>query len=628
MSDAAEHAASHWIGEAWQWTFCDPAIAADCATRALDIASRNGDAQSEAFAHFQLAFSKQLQGRADAEALFDAVEQRCRELQVERALWCCGDARAMRLGFGGRLDDAIALGQRNDARPPGQRAPVERGLSLVVLDVNCRAAGRFDQALRYGYRGIALSRPIGNRWHVVPLTNLAADHLSCMNFDDGMPLLDEAYRLAVAAPSPRLVAQMRANQIYAHCGMHREDLAARVIAEWEAEPGGITPPQLQRYDVAIALGYLAAGRVDKAQRYLAPAPLVPPRDVHHDVVRVWVRARLLAALGRWTEALAVCTRYLDSAAAHDHVDTAYNRVQLHEMQRRCSETLGDWAGAHAAAQAAYRASLPLVRQSAEARYLAVQIQHELSLGHADGQNAAVHQRRLAALERGVHRASLGADAPPGSSKGDPNELEARQALARQRLGERADDIVDLGRLDAHQLDIDPHPFSPAALAHDCLDHYRAEAEAKGLVLQAWLDPALPRELVGDSLRLRQVLNKLIANAVEFTRAGTVSLHLQHQGERIGLDATPQCRLRVEVQDSGVGIADAVRPLLFCESLDAASGQPRLGLALCRRLVQLMDGQIGAESLPGPGSRFWFELELAISIAGQAEGQPADRRRRA
>jgi CheY-like chemotaxis protein len=162
--------------------------------------------------------------------------------------------------------------------------------------------------------------------------------------------------------------------------------------------------------------------------------------------------------------------------------------------------------------------------------------------------------------------------------------------------------------------------------------------AKGLQLSVAVAPAVPAALEGDAVRLRQVLLNLVANAVKFTERGTVGF-VMALAEENAEDAL----LRIEVSDTGIGIAPEAQARLFEPFVQADASTTRryggtgLGLAICKRLVELMGGQIGVQSALGQGSTFWLTLRLphgmdgaahpAQAALGPAEAGPGGRRGR-
>ncbi|MEN0074689.1 MAG: ATP-binding protein [Paracraurococcus sp.] len=180
------------------------------------------------------------------------------------------------------------------------------------------------------------------------------------------------------------------------------------------------------------------------------------------------------------------------------------------------------------------------------------------------------------------------------------------------------DLLDLAKLEAGKISIESVAFSPPELLRQSLDLARPLAGRKGLRMALDLAPGLPERVSGDPIRLRQVIDNLIGNAVKFTEAGGITLRAMGQAGA----APGETLLRIEVIDTGIGIAPEAVPRLFTMFEQAEAGPARrfggtgLGLAICRRLLEAMQGRIGVESVPGQGSRFWFEVPLAM-----AEGAP-------
>jgi PAS domain S-box-containing protein len=170
------------------------------------------------------------------------------------------------------------------------------------------------------------------------------------------------------------------------------------------------------------------------------------------------------------------------------------------------------------------------------------------------------------------------------------------------------DILDLSKIEAGKLIVEHQPFALDELLARLASFQGCSARAKGLSLHIHSPmPPLP-VLLGDRLRLEQVLNNLVGNAIKFTDSGRVDLRVQARDTE---DDT-LC-LRFEVKDTGIGIepqklAELFEPFIQADaSITRCYGGTGLGLAISRHLVELMDGEIGAVSRPGQGSLFWFEL---------------------
>jgi signal transduction histidine kinase/ActR/RegA family two-component response regulator len=205
------------------------------------------------------------------------------------------------------------------------------------------------------------------------------------------------------------------------------------------------------------------------------------------------------------------------------------------------------------------------------------------------------------------------DLPPAQRRSAERIQEAGQALLTV-----VSDILDFSKIEAGQIDLDPQPFAPAALADNAVSIVRTAADAKRLTVAVEADAGLVPRLVGDQNRLRQVLLNLLNNAIKFTPSGRVTLRLASTPLADGHHA-----LRAAVADTGIGIPAERHAQLFQRfsqvdgSIQRRFGGTGLGLAISRRLIETMGGEIGVESRPGEGSTFWFSVVLAEATAAAA-----------
>jgi signal transduction histidine kinase/CheY-like chemotaxis protein len=179
------------------------------------------------------------------------------------------------------------------------------------------------------------------------------------------------------------------------------------------------------------------------------------------------------------------------------------------------------------------------------------------------------------------------------------------------------DVLDFSKIEAGKLTLDRRPVDPLVTAEEVVALLEPTATEKGLRLLIDAAPDVPRCLVTDSIRFRQVLANLVSNAVKFTLQGRVRVDLERASDR----------LRVTVSDTGIGIAEEKLGKLFVEFTQADSSTTRrfggtgLGLAISKQLVGLMGGTIGARSRAGVGSAFWFTLPLTGEEAAPEPAGP-------
>jgi PAS domain S-box-containing protein len=168
------------------------------------------------------------------------------------------------------------------------------------------------------------------------------------------------------------------------------------------------------------------------------------------------------------------------------------------------------------------------------------------------------------------------------------------------------DILDVAKIEAGKLRLEAAPFDLHALLQALQRSHAALAAEQGLDFDTQLDAALPQHVLGDALRLRQILGNLLHNALKFTATGSIRLEAR---------PLPGERVRFEVHDTGPGIDAATQARLFepfsqaDASITRRYGGTGLGLAICRELTTLMGGQVGLDSAPGRGSIFHAELPL-------------------
>lgn len=187
-----------------------------------------------------------------------------------------------------------------------------------------------------------------------------------------------------------------------------------------------------------------------------------------------------------------------------------------------------------------------------------------------------------------------------------------------------DDLLDHAKLEVGHMTVEASDFDLRALLSQTFRLWRGPARAKGLKLRVEGAASIPTMVRGDPMRLRQVLNNLLSNAMKFTETGSVTLKLQAWNDELARHA-----LLVEIKDTGPGMTPAQVDRLFTpfdqtvEGVGSRYGGSGLGLAISRQLVELMDGRLTARSVRGQGSSFTLALSLTKSRTAEAPPEVLD-----
>src|SRR5689334_21673746 len=202
-------------------------------------------------------------------------------------------------------------------------------------------------------------------------------------------------------------------------------------------------------------------------------------------------------------------------------------------------------------------------------------------------------------------------------------VEQRESLRTVRYSASAllkiiDDILDFSKIEAGRLDLECIELSTIELIEGAAETLAPQANAKGLSLVAYVDANTPDRVMGDPLRLQQILFNLLGNAIKFTEKGTVRLSLERTGPSM---------LRIRVADSGIGLTEEQRGKLFQPFVQADNSTTRrfggtgLGLSIVQRLAEAMGGAVAIESEMGVGSTFSVTVQLEAAPARLSETQP-------
>lgn len=171
-------------------------------------------------------------------------------------------------------------------------------------------------------------------------------------------------------------------------------------------------------------------------------------------------------------------------------------------------------------------------------------------------------------------------------------------------------ILDLSKLEARRMELESEELRPQSVVESVTELLKVQARQKNVIMHTWMADDVPRIVLGDAGRLRQILLNLLGNALKFTEQGSISLRVSMQ-----TDEDAHITLRFAVSDSGIGLSPQARARLFEPFTQADGSTSRryggtgLGLSISKRLVELMNGEIGVESEHGVGSTFWFTVRF-------------------
>ncbi len=250
---------------------------------------------------------------------------------------------------------------------------------------------------------------------------------------------------------------------------------------------------------------------------------------------------------------------------------------------------------------------------------------------------AYERELLAARRRAEHEAKAKAAflamlsheirTPLGVIAGIPDLLSRTNLTAQQRTYVRLlrsssenllnllNDILDLSKIEAGKVPLEERTLDVRALVAEVADAFRGKADEKGLALEVKLDDRLPPSLLGDPMKLRQVLMNLVSNAIKFTSRGSVTVSVNVTAHRAS-----SVDLELAVADTGMGIPADRLPQLFQDfsqgsyDIGLRYGGTGLGLAISKRLLALHGSQMSVTSTPGEGTTFTFPLSLRTSTA--------------
>jgi signal transduction histidine kinase len=629
----------------WAQQYRDPARAAELAREW--IAAAGSDAAQAAHGEFHLAWAELRWGSEaaarDALARLEALAATARDTAIDALV---RDLRAALLRRERRFEDALALLEDNLALPEAARAAQAHCTSATGAAIACGALHRMDDALRHFHRALAMAQGSGDAALIANAAgNVGAAHYDVYNLDDALRWCAEAHRQAGAAGAAGARITATVNLIAILIALNRHDEAQPFADELRDASVGVRGDKRGKYATFRAEVARGRGDLSLAQRLLDETAALRAEGEAPSLEWAGVQAAVRLSAGEAARARALAEDALAARPASNVNDLPLTVLRLHEVAIDACEALGDLRGALDHQRALQDCREQLLGRSARARRVALEVEHELELARRERDAAQAEQRRLADVNDALRSASRARSDFLAAASHDlrqpvhalalhvaalRGELQSPRRFDRVERIEACvgalwglfDGLLDLSRFDAGVVEPQWQSVALAPLLDDLVQAHRAEAERKGLWLSLRLAATAHRATVrSDPQLLERVLRNLLVNALRHTQVGGVLITLRARGER----------WRVDVRDSGPGIDAALHTRVFDEFFQIGNAARRrdeglgLGLAIVRRLAQLLDLQVGLRSAPGHGATFSVAVpraEAAPGIAREPSHAPA------
>ena len=555
-------------------------------------------------------------------------------------------AKALILLRAGKSQAALDALDQPQRATDDEPLPEARYIALNIRALCHGDLGNLDDALRSFSAALAAARLCGLPVFVAnALGNFGGFHADIHNFEDAERMCGEAFALADVAGARGAWVTSGTNWMLAlfYLGRHAE--ARSVALQLLTREPWLLPAKRSAYFTKFAAVFLHAGEPSRAAEFLdraqaAADPSVPLRTVEW----FWVCAEIRNAQSRFAEAAALCRQAINEASDFDQVSLPTDLMRLYNAATAASEALGDFESALHFKKEAFAKYEALVGQSARAKRLALQIEYEIQ--HAEWQRdealqeqrvAEEEQVRLAAINRAlaaanadksrflaaashdlrqpVHAIGLFADTLVEQvGAGEARDMVTRIQQSMRAMNGMLSELLDISNLNAGttRASIAVLPVTTLLLQID--SEFGPMARNRGLDLRLSAPDVWVRS---DPLLLKRILQNLVANALAYTERGGVLVTARVRPDVLLLD----------VWDTGVGIDATHLPRIFDEfyqignvSRDRRKGMG-LGLAIVRRLVDLLGHPLEVTSRVGRGTRFRLRLPLARAVESSADDAP-------
>jgi signal transduction histidine kinase/CheY-like chemotaxis protein len=628
------------IDEAWRLHHRDPLQLLSQGERIVAAASAQDDALGAAWGWLHQAWGHRFQGQRDAsEAALQTAEAGFTRLQHGRGLASCRDVRVMGLSIEGRFEAAAELLALNDPRPESGRGAWERVSTLQRQGLLHTLQGDRDAALKAKYGFLAAAQEIGEPAAVAQaLTAIGGEHADLFNLEEAERLCRTAMTLADEGGATHAWCMAALNGMNAIVAQGR----GTEVVPWVERLLALEPSQNRRarehrlivYADALAQG----GQLARAQAMLDES--LAARNATQGHTLSWVTAQCVvwASQGHWQSLRNAAEAWLhDPQYGSGPAQVPTEQLRLLRLAARACEALGDLTVALAWERRAFELHEVLVGRSARARRLALEVEHQLASERHQRSHAEAERQRLDVLNQALEEANaaktrflaaashdlrqpvqalalnMAALEIEARAAGTPaqHELVQRMAGSLQALSQMFDVLLDISRLDAGIVPVNPQPVALAPLLQRLHDELVASAAARGLRLALHLPRhAATATTTSDPVLLERCLRNLLDNALKYTARGGVLLALRPRaGGWI-----------VQVCDSGIGMAPPVLARAHEEFFQADNPERDrarglgLGLAIVQRMLRLLGHTLQLASRPGHGTAATLSLVAAAPIA--------------
>ena len=539
--------------------------------------------------------------------------------------------------------DSLNAPQRSLVDEP---LPEARYVALNLRALCNGDLGDLDESMRSFSAALTAARLTGIPvFEANALGNFGGFHADIHNFEDAERMCREAFALADAAGARAPWVTSGTNWMLAlfYLGRHAE--ARGVAMQLLARETWLLPAKRSAYFTKFAAVFLHAGELDRASEFLDQAqtaadPAVPLCTVEW----FWVCAEIRNAQGRFSEAAVLCQQAINEASDFDQVSLPTDLMRLYNAATQAAEALGDFKSALHFKKEAFAKYEALVGQSARAKRLALQMEYEVQHAEWQRDEALTEQRvaeeeqvRLTTLNRAlaaanadksrflaaashdlrqpVHAIGLFADTLVEQVElGEAREMVTRIQQSMRAMNGMLSELLDISNLNAGttRASVTAVPITSVLLHID--NEFGPTARDRGLDLRLSAPDAW---VTSDPVLLKRILQNLVANALAYTKRGGVLVTARVRGDALLLD----------VWDTGVGIDAEHLPRIFDEfyqignvSRDRRKGMG-LGLAIVRRLVDLLGHPLEVTSRVGRGTRFRLRLPMAEAVESFTSDAP-------